>query len=260
MGALIVLATLSSQRHLGEVRVQLDLVDSESFRIADYFRRTLRELNNTMTRYGVSHEPAEWAVFLETSTNLDLWIDKQKPKLKTTRLEKEILEQIDHAYDDYQRVAGEVRAKVRAAGGQPISLAEFADFEAESQRLFALGWSLADAHRTRRAQLVSDARQTTDALQRVQLGSLALVFLAGLGLAGMVYRDMIAPLRLKLVESRALVERQEKLASLGVLAAGIAHEIRNPLTAIKAVAFLQQRKSPPASQELADAQLLLREI
>ena len=49
----------------------------------------------------------------------------------------------------------------------------------------------------------------------------------------LVYRGMIAPLRLQLTETRAEVARQEKLASLGVLAAGVAHEIRNPLTAIK---------------------------
>ena len=92
------------------------------------------------------------------------------------------------------------------------------------------------------------------------LGSLALLFVFGLGMAGVVYRDMIAPLRVKLVESQSLVERHEKLASLGLLAAGVAHEIRNPLTAIKAALFIQQKKFQPGSQEYADASLVEREI
>jgi two-component system sensor histidine kinase HydH len=74
------------------------------------------------------------------------------------------------------------------------------------------------------------------------------------------YRDLIVPLRVKLVESQSLVERHEKLASLGMLAAGVAHEIRNPLTAIKAAVFIQQKKIPPGSAEAADAALVQREI
>ena len=260
MGALVALATLSSQRQSADVRARLSQVDSEIFGIADHFRRTLRELNNTIYTYGIRHDPAQWASFLKTSHELDLWVDEQKPKLRTTQLEKDLLQQIDTAYDDYQREAGELQAKVQASGQQNTPVTAYADLERESQHLFALGWSLADAHRARRNQLASEARKTTDSLRRLQVGSLGFLFLAGLGLAAVVYRDMIAPLRLKLVESQSLLERQEKLASLGMLAAGVAHEIRNPLTALKAAAFLQQRKSQPGSQEQADAELMLREI
>jgi signal transduction histidine kinase len=45
-----------------------------------------------------------------------------------------------------------------------------------------------------------------------------------------------------------------------MLAAGVAHEIRNPLTAIKAWLYLQQKHLAAGSPEFADAELIGREI
>ena len=69
---------------------------------------------------------------------------------------------------------------------------------------------------------------------------------------------MIAPLRYQLTESQAIIARQEKLASLGVLAAGVAHEIRNPLTAIKFRLYSLRKSLPGAGQE--DASVIASEI
>ena len=259
MGVLILLATLNSQRQAAELRDRLSQVDSESFRIADQFRDSLRELNNTMQRYGTERDPAVWNEFLEASRRLDGWIDEQKPKL-TTQHEKDALQQIDVAYDDYLRVARDLQAKLRSLGQQSATLADFNPLRVESQHLFGLGQTLAKAHYESRNLLLVHANQTLKQLRWSVLGSLGLLFVFGVALAGVVYRDMIAPLRVKLVESQSLVERHEKLASLGMLAAGVAHEIRNPLTAIKAALFIQQKQFQPGSQEHADAKLVEREI
>jgi len=87
-----------------------------------------------------------------------------------------------------------------------------------------------------------------------------LLFGLGLALAWGVYQDLIAPLQTKLVETQALAQRNEKLAALGLLAAGVAHEIRNPLTAIKTGLYLQQKKFPVGSEGHQDGQAIEREI
>ena len=83
MGVLILLATLNSERQSAEIRKRLSEVDIESFQIADQFHESLRQLSNTMQRYGTDHNPITWDNFLEDSRKLSAWLDEQKPKLPT---------------------------------------------------------------------------------------------------------------------------------------------------------------------------------
>ena len=97
-------------------------------------------------------------------------------------------------------------------------------------------------------------------LQRFLFAALLCLLISGATIIVVAYRRMIAPLRTTLTESRAIIERQEKLASLGVFATGIAHEIRNPLTAIKVHLFSLKQSHRPGTSEHEDVQVIENEI
>jgi signal transduction histidine kinase len=259
MGVLIVLITLASQHEAEELRSRLNTVDSESFGIAGQFKDRLRELNTLRLRTVIDHDdPAVWDQFLKGSQVLSLWLGQQAPKL-TTEHEKSVLAQVTAAFGDYLTSTRAMRAMPPLTGEHAEELEEF-NFRLKSQKLFDLGQKLAMAHYDSRNQLLRHANQTLTRLRELMLGLLALLFVFGVALAALAYRDLIVPLRVKLVESQSLVERNEKLASLGLLAAGVAHEVRNPLTAIKAAVFMQQKKFHPGTPEYADVELVQREI
>lgn len=197
MGLPIVFMTIRSQCQAGELRARLNQVDSESFRITDEFRDFLRQVNNSLYRYGGEHDPADLEHYARASRQLDLWIDAQKPKLRSEP-ENELMRQIDVGYDVYLRAANVLQAKLVSLGQQNATMSDYAGLRETSQRLFDLGQALAKAHYQSRGVLLAQANQTITQLRRLVLVSLGCLFALGVALARVVYRDMIAPLCVRL--------------------------------------------------------------
>ncbi len=63
----------------------------------------------------------------------------------------------------------------------------------------------------------------------------------------------------ELLAARAEVAQGEKLASIGVLAAGIAHELNNPLTGVLTFTSLMRKKAQDGSEDADDLDLVIRE-
>jgi signal transduction histidine kinase len=74
------------------------------------------------------------------------------------------------------------------------------------------------------------------------------------------WRLVVMPLRLKLMDRESQIQHQEKLSHFEELAAELAHEIRNPLTAISALLYTVQRKLQPGTPEQKDAAVIRNEL
>ncbi len=257
--ALIGWAAQTSWRRIGALHEQLSSKQWKSFQIADRLQQSILGLNNLLLRYAADRDPGDWTNFSTSSQQLGKWLDEQQPILSSQK-EQPFLDRISAAYRDYLDAAAALNRRIYGARQSSIRFSEFADLEKQSKRILDLGIQLSEAHQQTIDLLQTQNLRSLNILRFELLGSLVILMVVVVWLAIVVYREMISPLQVQLVESRQLVERQEKLASLGMLAAGVAHEIRNPLTAIKAWLYLQQKHLKPGTPEFGDAELIGGEI
>jgi len=190
-----------------------------------------------------------WQRFLEESVAVGDSIGAKRAQL-TTAPEHQLLDRIVESYANYLATVASLVGQLQSRELDKLP----------SERLDRLLDELTAVRRQGVGQFLTDSHRYLATLQKANVALLTALVAVGVWLSIVVYRGMIAPLRVKLVETYAILERSQKLAALGVMAAGVAHEIRNPLTAIKARLYTHRKAFATGSPEYLHVEFVNEEI
>ena len=258
LAALVGWAGDSAWQQLKQLRKNFGAAQSESFHLADHVEASILSLNETALHFNLSKDPADQAHFHKEGAELQRWLETQT-SLVSTRLERNLLEEIKIALEAYLGRTAKLMEERAQSESVPSAREVLEKIENKAQ-ILGLCTKLKGAERAALDQFVEGSHLALGGLHRLLIALVVSVLILGVTATRLVYRVKIAPLRAQLVESRAIIERQEKLASLGTLAAGVAHEIRNPLTAINVRLHSLKRTLVQGSSEDEDATVIDQEI
>jgi signal transduction histidine kinase len=227
--------------------------------------RELQSLNTSLLRYALLRDPQLWTQFEKAGSNLDHWIDSYDPSINAnspleTDNERRLFQQLNRAYADYVATARAVHAVNEPTLVTAEQRVRLDAFDAQAERMRALVRELIDSHRQAERDFLAATSASLASLRGILITGVGILLALVATMGWVVYRDTIAPLRRKLVLSESMLEKQQKLATLGTLAAGIAHEIRNPLTSIKARLYTLERHLYNVQAARKDADIISAEI
>jgi signal transduction histidine kinase len=263
LGALLIIGvSRTTWQRVDQLQTEFASLRAESFYLGVRMHSGVRRLNDTLLRYRLKGSDDDYEIFRTDTGELKKWLERNRTNALTA-LEQEFFAEVGTAYDDYLVESTKVleASRTRWLSTQAQNFQDsYEKVQQQSQHLLGLCNSFIEDQRAAFDDFLTESKRTLARFAQLLQLSLALLLILAATLVTLVYRGMIAPLRHRLTESEAIIARQEKLASLGVLAAGVAHEIRNPLTAIKFRLFSLKKALPVTDAANEDAAMISNEI
>ncbi len=259
---LVTWVSRATWNRVADLQTEFAGLKADSFYLGVRMRNDIQRMNDALLRYRLRGDVADSETFRTDAQSFKVWLESTRTNGLMV-VELKFLDQIRSEYNDYLVES----MKVLEAGLGRFEATQARDFkksyekvQQQSENLLFLCDTFVDNQRTAFDTFLAESNRTLTTFQHLLKLALALLLTLAAALVVLVYRGMIAPLRHQLTESQAIIARQEKLASLGALAAGVAHEIRNPLTAIKFRLFSLKKTLPDAGVSNEDAVVIGDEI
>lgn len=249
----------STRQRMAELESEFAAIESERFLLGLHAREAMARMNGALLRFQLSGQDSGREAFRNAQHGLDDRLARTETLLHTA-VERQAAEKFKAAYRQYiHNVAELVEKPVR--GVRKDTAAEvYKLIEEHSTPAVDGAEELVRVQQAAWTEFFAQARVALASLQRLMWISAGVLMIFLALLAALAHRAFISPLRLQLTETQAAIQRQEKLASLGILAAGVAHEIRNPLTAIKMRLFSLKKMLPADVAQGEDLTVVNAEI